>query len=249
MSRHSRYAWLVRFFSTDPDVPGVIAVGQFATGIFALGQVAVGVVAIGQIARGVFAVGQVAVGVFAVGQAALGVVYGGGMIAAAGRGFGICLKVLPKMTLFRYLRPKLPTLVSYEEIARGAREAGWVLARIVGDRLRIDGAFPDLELAEGAEDTLERAIAQQHNHACLRIETRSDVVGASDAGYRRAVKRERVLTVPRLRTWEERSPRVEVSGPLTDAVGLSVRAAGFVLLIVAWAGIAGRELLEIVLAL
>jgi hypothetical protein len=59
----------MRLVSTDPNEPGIFAVGQLAVGIFALGQLSLGVVAVGQLARGVFAFGQLAVGVVAIGQA------------------------------------------------------------------------------------------------------------------------------------------------------------------------------------
>jgi thioredoxin reductase len=37
----------VRILSTDPDVPGIFAIGQVATGVFACGQMATGLIAIG----------------------------------------------------------------------------------------------------------------------------------------------------------------------------------------------------------
>lgn len=230
----------MRFFSTDPNEPGVIAIGQVAVGIFAFGQLAVGVIAIGQLARGVIAVGQVAVGFVALGQGALGVLWAGGMGAVGGRGFGLCLKVLPKIVLQRFERPQLPPQGTVQDVIEKGR--GWVLARIKDGRLLVDGEPVDFALSDRAGTELARAIQQEHNHACLTMRAEDKVVG-QEAGYRQAVERERVLSVARLSSWVEKAPQVKLEGPFTSPAGLFVRALGMCALVVAWYLIAGFEIL------
>ncbi|MGE0785345.1 MAG: hypothetical protein AB7S26_06640 [Sandaracinaceae bacterium] len=230
----------MRLFSTDPDVPGVFAVGQVAVGIFAFGQLAVGVVAIGQVARGVFALGQLAIGFVAVGQGALGVLYAGGMGAIGGRGFGLCLKMLPKMVIDRFERPTLPPVSSLAEALEKGR--GWVVARIKEGRFVIDGTPFEPELAEDARRELARAVAQQHNHALLTLRT-EDRVEASDGGYRDPVGRSKVAIVARLSSWVERAPELRLEGPLTSIGGLILRGIGMIGLVIAWYFIAGQEIL------
>lgn len=231
----------MRLFSTDPDEPGVFAIGQVAVGVFAFGQLAVGVIAIGQLARGVIAVGQVAVGFVAVGQGALGVLYAGGMGAVGGRGFGLCLKVLPKVVLERFERPQLPPLGTVQDVI--AKGRGWVLARIKDARLWVDGEPVDFELSDEAKAELGRAIAQDHNHACLTMRSEQRIV-RQEGGYRDAAETEQVLRVQRLSSWVERSPEVRLEGPLTSIGGLLLRALGMCALVAAWYFIAGFEILE-----
>lgn len=93
----------MRLISVEPEVPGFIAVGQFAYGVIALGQMATGVIAIGQMARGVIAIGQVAVGLVAIGQLGFGLFAGVAMLGVFGRGFPIPL--VPKLPRPRELPP------------------------------------------------------------------------------------------------------------------------------------------------
>lgn len=231
-------------FSTDPDRPGVFAVGQIATGIFALGQMATGVIAIGQVARGVIAVGQGAVGFVAVGQGAIGVLYAGGMMAVGGRGFGICLKVLPKVRISRHERPKLPPLTELAGFAEESR--GWLLCRVGKDgELLVDGAPAPLELSAEATAQLATAAKEGHNHACVTVEVDERLKEEKAGAYREAADRERVLVGRRLSSWFEGQPRVHLEGPLTSPGGLFVRFLGFLALIAAWWLIAGQDIAAI----
>jgi hypothetical protein len=234
----------VDIVSTDPERPGIFAFGQFAWGIFALGQMASGVIAIGQVATGVIAIGQGAVGIVAIGQGALGVLYAGGMIAVGGRGFGVCLKVLPKIELQRFERPSLPPLSTIEELADaepGAQmERGWVLAEVKDGELRVDRARAPFELSPEAQVQLQAATEAGHTHACVTVVPERRVLG-SEAGYRRAVEQEVVLEARRLASWREASPRVHVEGSMTGPVGLLLRAAGMVGLATAWWLLAGTH--------
>lgn len=230
----------VDLFSTDPDRPGVFAVGQVAWGIFALGQMATGVIAIGQVARGVVAIGQGAVGFVAIGQGAIGVLYAGGMMAVGGRGFGICLKVLPKLRISRHLRPKLPPLSSLASFATEKR--GWLLCQVSRDgELTVDGAPAPLELTDEAKAQLQKARADEHNHACVTIEVDERVKEERAGAYREAADRQRVLVGKRLSSWFEGQPRVHLEGPLTNLGGLFLRFVGFLALIGAWWLLAGQD--------
>ena len=214
--------------------------GQVAWGIFALGQMATGVIAIGQVARGVIAIGQGAVGFVAIGQGAIGVFYAGGMMAVGGRGFGICLKVLPKLRISRYLRPRLPPLTPLAGFERDKR--GWLLCEVTRDgKLTVDGAPAPLELTEEAKAQLAGARNGDHNHACVTIEVDERVEDERGGAYREAVERQRVLVGKRLSTWYEGQPRVHLEGPLTSVGGLFVRFLGFLALIAAWWLLAGQD--------
>lgn len=230
--------------STDPERPGVFAFGQSAWGIFALGQLSSGVIAIGQVATGVIAIGQGAVGIVAIGQGALGVLYGGGMIAVGGRGFGVCLKVLPKIELHRFERPSLPPLSTIEELSDvlpGApTERGWVLAEVKDGALLIDGARAPFELSEEAKGQLRDATQAGHTHACVTVVPERRVV-ESEAGYRRAAEQEVVLEGRRLASWKEAPPRIEMKGSMTGPAGLLLRALGMVGLAAAWWVLAGMH--------
>lgn len=230
----------MRIFSTDPNEPGIFAIGQVAVGVFAFGQLSVGVIAIGQLARGVIAIGQVAVGFVAVGQGALGVLWAGGMGAVGGRGFGLCLKILPKIVLEKFERPQLPPVGTVRDVVEQGR--GWVLARIKDGRLHVDGEPVDYALSDQAKAELAKAIQAEHNHACLTMRAEDRVLD-QDAGYRQAVERERVLSVARMSSWVERAPQVRLEGPLTSPGGLFLRALGMCVLVAAWYFIAGFEIL------
>lgn len=226
--------------STDPDRPGVFAVGQQAYGIFSLGQLSTGVIAVGQVARGVIAVGQGAVGVVAIGQGAIGVLYAGGMMAVGGRGFGICLKVLPKITLERYERPRLPPLTELSAYESGEREQGWLLVELDSPELGRLSYSPE------ARAQLEVARREGHTHACVTVSSERRVV-ESEAGYREALERERLLLGHRLSTWREAPPRLKMEGPLTSIPGLFLRALGMVGLLVAWWFLAGQDVARLFL--
>ncbi|MCZ7680559.1 MAG: hypothetical protein M5U28_18060 [Sandaracinaceae bacterium] len=234
------------WLSTDPDRPGVFAVGQEACGIFALGQLATGVVAIGQVARGVVAIGQGAVGVVAIGQGALGVLYGAGMVAVGGRGFGLALKLLPKVRIERFERPALPPLSRLEQLRAGEPAHGWLLARVEDGALTVDGAPLELEATAELAGQLREAVQAGHTHACVTVEV-EDRAQPPQGGYRQAAPRERVLVGKRIKSWREAQPRVHLEGPLTDAVGLVVRAVGMAALAWAWWLIAGADITAMVL--
>ena len=233
----------LRILSTDPDHPGIFAVGQLAYGIFALGQLSTGVIAIGQVARGVIAIGQGAVGIVAIGQGALGVIYAGGMMAVGGRGFGICLKVLPKIKVTKYERPSLPPLSTLDELSNPEQKRGWLLVEIQDGKLVVDGREAPLELTPDAVAQVKQAIAEEHNHACVTIEAKERVVEPEAGGaYRQAAERERVLVGKRLSSWFEGQPRVSLEGPLTSIGGLFLRAIGMCGLAAAWWLLAGQEI-------
>lgn len=228
------------WISTDPDRPGVFAFGQLATGIFAFGQLACGVIAIGQVARGVIAIGQVAVGVVAIGQAALGVVYAGGMVAVAARGFGICLKLFPKIRAERFERPEIPPVSSLAELRAGPRRQGWLLAEIEDGALRYEDADADVALSEEARETLREAAAAGHTHACVTVRVEERAL-PSDGGYREAAPREQIALGARMQTWREAPPKLRLEGPLTGAGGLTLRGLGLLLVVLAWWIIAGAS--------
>ncbi len=232
------------WLSTDPERPGVFAVGQVAYGIFALGQIATGVIAIGQLARGVIAIGQGAVGIVAIGQGAVGVLYGGGMMAVAGRGFGGVLKVLPKARIERFERPALPPLSSLAEL-RERRAQGWVLAEIDDGKLVAGGAELDLEASDELKAQLAAAVAAEHTHACVSVDVEERVL-APQGGYREAAPHELVSVGTRLNSWREAQPRVHFEGPLTGVLGMLVRAVGFAALCYAWWLLAGAEIAAMV---
>jgi hypothetical protein len=236
----ARVDWL----STDPERPGVFAVGQEACGIFALGQLATGVIAVGQVARGVVAVGQGAVGVVAIGQGALGILYAGGMFAIGGRGFGLVLKVLPKVWLERYERPVLPPLTSLGSLESGERTLGWVLARLEGGALVVDGEPAPLEPSEELKQQLREAVAGEHTHACVTVEA-EERMRPDEGGYREAAPRERALVGKRMQSWREAPPRIRLEGALTSPGGLALRALVMVALVVAWWVLAGADVLEL----
>lgn len=230
----------LEIISTDPDRPGIFAVGQLACGIFSLGQLSTGVIAIGQVARGVIAIGQGAVGIVAIGQGAIGVLYAGGMMAVGGRGFGICLKVLPKITITRHQRPNIPPLSSLDELEDQAR--GWLLVEVKDGKLMVDDREAPLELREEARAQIEQAVLAGHNFACVTVETEDRIVEPESAAYRQALGREKVLWAKRLSSWYEGQPRVHLEGPLTSVGGLMLRAIGAFALGAAWWVLAGQDI-------
>jgi hypothetical protein len=234
----------MELLSTDPDRPGIFAVGQLAWGVFALGQLATGVIAVGQVARGVIAIGQGAVGLVAIGQGALGVLYAGGMVAVGGRGFGFCLKMLPDLVVQRFERPPLPTAQPWSAFASGAVERGFLLAEIEGGRLTVEGTPVPIEPMTHVERQLAAAARQGHTHACLTVAVEERVVPA-DGGYRQAAPRQRAVVARSVQTWREAPPRIRLEGPLTGVGGLLLRALGMVALAVAWWILAGMSVAAI----
>ncbi|HJL17517.1 MAG TPA: hypothetical protein RMH99_17750 [Sandaracinaceae bacterium LLY-WYZ-13_1] len=229
----------MELLSTDPDRPGVFAFGQFAVGIFAFGQIATGVIAIGQVARGVVAVGQAAAGLIAVGQVSFGVFWSAGMVFVGGRGFGFGLKLLPMVRVERSERPELKPPTPWAAIRDGAEDRGWVLAELHDGRATVDGQPLPVELSPAAARGLERARAEGHTHASVRIGAETRV--ASDArGYREAVDHDRALVARHVVTWREALPRLRFEGPLTSIPWLLLRALGFAALPVAWWLLAGE---------
>jgi hypothetical protein len=214
----------MRLFSTDPNEPGVFAVGQLSVGIFAIGQLSLGVVAIGQVARGVFAFGQLAVGVVAVGQAAVGIFHGTGMVALAGqRGFGLALHSLPR--LVTEPAPSLAPAMPVADILAGNVPSGWipsVLAvgptgpRVIpdeGEDLHVDISLVRDELLAGVERGCDRA------HVRVRREVTID-----EGGYRQA-EREVTLVAEHVVAYPSRRPRHFAYGrPPADKLG--ARATG-----------------------
>lgn len=177
----------MRFLSTDPQVPGVIGVGQEACGLFALGQSAHGIVAVGQLARGVFVLGQLAIGVFAVGQGAIGLWHATGMVGLAGaRGYGFVFHMLPRVVAVEP-QPTLPKTVGLEQLADGNVSEGWVLARLV-----TKGGAPAVELDDGDARVdvsavfprLAAALKLGLDRAAVRV--RATFVPDASSGYRSA---------------------------------------------------------------
>lgn len=234
----------MRIISTDPDEPGVFAFGQVAYGIFALGQIATGVIAIGQVARGVVAIGQGAIGVVAIGQGAFGVLYGGGMIAVGGRGFGLALKMLPKIAIERFARPALPPLSTFAELSTRSRGPAWVLARIVDGGLSVDGAPLAIEPTAKLTEQLRDAIEAGHTHACVTVDVEERDL-PTQGGYREAAPRERVLVGARMQSWREGPPRVRFEGAATGVIGLALRAIGMAGLAWGWWMLAGQDVLAL----
>jgi hypothetical protein len=200
------YARRMRLFSTDPNEPGIFAVGQLSVGIFALGQLSLGIVAIGQLARGVFAFGQLAVGVVAIGQGAVGLFHGTGMVALAGqRGFGIVLHSLPR--LVAEPAPPLAPPMPVSDIVAGDVPSGWIPARLVvgpagprvipddGKDLEVDVLLVRAELLAGVARGCDRA------HLRVRRE-----VAIDQGGYRQA-HREVTLVAEQVVVYPSRRPR------------------------------------------
>lgn len=235
----------MQLFSTDPDQPGIFAVGQIAYGIFALGQMATGVIAIGQIARGFIAIGQGAVGFIAIGQGAIGVFYAVGMGAVGARGRGGVLQLLPKIFFDRHERPKLPPLTALAEFS--ALNRGWLLARVEQGQLLLEDEPVPVVLSPEAQGSLDEAEGTENNFACLTIEVREELVEERGSAYREAAERDRQLVAKRLTTWYEGPPTLRVQGKLTGIGGLFLRACGFVLLIAAWWLLAGSDIVALFL--
>lgn len=226
----------MRWFSTDPEQPGVFAVGQLAQGIFALGQMATGVIAIGQLARGVIAVGQGAVGFVAIGQGALGIFYGIGMVGVVGRGRGWVLKLLPEV---RVERPVIPTVPPPRALAslQSDGDHGWVEMKVHRGELE-DGAA--LVLSEETRLQLAAARDQGHDRCFARVVVEREV--EEDAGGYRAAPESRILRrVERVLSWSSKT-RVRLHGPFTSIGGLVLRMFGMIALAGAWWLLAGADI-------
>ncbi len=242
----------MRFFSTDPHEPGVIAVGQQAVGIFALGQFALGVIAVGQVSRGVIAVGQLAVGVVAVGQGAFGLWRSVGMAAVGGwhvvamlglggrRGVGMLwVPLLP--TSVEVPPPDLPPETPAREIL-AARGEGWVRTTLRGEGSAV---VLDGEAAIDAAPvlaTLERALGAGEREAMVRVHAAVD----EEAGYREVVDRR--LVADEVITWSKRRPRYFVYGKSKKRAtrgGIVLRAVVQATLVAIWLGLVAATVLSL----
>jgi hypothetical protein len=230
----------VRILSTDPDQPGIFAVGQFATGIFAFGQMATGVIAIGQLARGVVAVGQLAVGFVAIGQVCGAVVWGGGMVGITGRGFGFVIKTLPKY------RPDLGTPEGWSTCGTLAdvREKGMgtIRASIRGHALFTeDGQALDATPSE----LVATQLAQLDDQNAI-VHLTSETIQRDDGTYREAPHQQTMLRALALTPWKRWPwPLEAITGtgcaPLWQVL---LRAFVLIELIIGWHFIAGAAILE-----
>jgi hypothetical protein len=211
----------VRILSTDPEQPGIFAIGQEAKGIFALGQMATGVVAVGQLARGVFVLGQLAIGVVAVGQGAVALGWGGGMIGVVGRGFGIVLKLLP-----RYRRdggkPPFPG-------------EGWIEANVRGHALDANvEATPEVA-----------AVLARTNDTPAFVHVVAEELPEREGGSREAPETRRVLRAVGVTTWTPWPWPLEAfsEGQAAPVWQLVLRAIAFAGLAVLWWFVVGQALL------
>lgn len=129
----------MQLFSSDPNVPGVFAVGQMATGVFVLAQFGTGVFVVAQFGRGVFVLGQFAVGFVAVGQFAAGIISTGGMGAIGGRSFfGLpMLALLPRLRWPFAPQTPLPTETTLAALTSGEVEEGFVRVRVAREAGRL----------------------------------------------------------------------------------------------------------------
>lgn len=230
----------MRLLSTNPDEPGVFAIGQVATGIFAFGQMATGVIAIGQLARGVVAVGQLAVGFVAVGQACYAPLWGGGMVGITGRGFGFVLKMLPKY------RPDFGAPEGWATCGGliDAREKGQGLVRaqirshaLYGE----DGQPLDLLVGPFAAPALAQA---EDSQAIVHVAAES--VQDTDGTYREAPQTHQVLRAQAITPWKRWPwPLEAITGtgcaPLWQ---LLLRAVAFVGVVVGWYFIVGEAIVD-----
>jgi hypothetical protein len=226
------------FFSTDPERPGVIAVGQLAYGVFALGQLATGVVAVGQLARGVIAVGQGAVGVVALGQGAISLGYGVAMMGVVGRGLGFVVPVLPRIRIERPKVPEVSPVAELEALVPDDPAGAWVPVEVVDGKLRYRGEDLVADMTP-IEASLDSASQKDHTRAFVRLSSRTEVVG-SGKGYRQPAQTREAYEAHSLRSYSDRT-RIRLEGPLTDPLGLVVRLLGFVALAAAWWFLAGRD--------
>jgi hypothetical protein len=196
----------MRLFSTDPNEPGVFAVGQLSVGIFALGQMSLGIVAVGQLARGVFALGQLAIGVVAIGQGAVGLFHGTGMVGLAGqRGFGLVLHSLPRLVVEP--APPLEPTTPVSDIAAGNVPSGWISARLAegpagpsvtadsGEALDIDILPVHAQLIAGVSQGCDRV------HLCVRREVAIDQSGYRDAHREVRLVAEQAVVYSSRRPW------------------------------------------------
>lgn len=195
----------MQILSTDPNRPGIFAVGQEAVGVFALGQTALGVVAIGQLARGVFCVGQGAIGVLALGQGSIGLLHGTGMMGVAGSsGYGLVLHLLPKIV--REPPPELPPTSAAEDLLDRSLANGWLDVAIRrgpnGATLVPDGAIPlDARDAGGMLDDALDAGCER-----ARILVHAEVSIDGEASYRSA-ESHTVLVCDRIMAYTNRPKR------------------------------------------
>jgi len=154
------------------------------------------------------------------------------------------LKVLPKVVIEHFVRPVLPPLTTLAELRAGDRTSGFLLARIDGGALTVDGAPLELAPSEELARGLREAIAASHTHACVTVAV-EERTRAQEGGYRAAAPRDRVLIGARLQSWREAPPRVRLEGKLTSPAGLVLRAVGLLALAAAWWLAAGADVLAL----
>lgn len=228
----------MRILSTDPDVPGVFAVGQIATGIFALGQMATGFVAVGQVARGVIVVGQGAIGIIAIGQGTVAVGWGVGMVAIVGRGYGLVARLLPKYRPDRG-KPELPPLSNLEEI-RQTRN-GWIAAR-VRDHALVDESGAALQVP--LTDDVMRGLADAEDARAVVNVIVHETVANEGGSYRQAARVDLTFRAVAVRTWNLWPwPFEAIQGQgVAPAWELVLRGLGWVALAVGWWIVVGQAL-------
>jgi hypothetical protein len=230
----------VRILSTNPDEPGIFAIGQVATGIFAFGQMATGVIAIGQLARGVVAVGQLAIGFVAIGQACYSVIWGGGMVGITGRGFGFVLKTIPKYRPDGGAPSGYEACVLLDEVR--TKGFGLVHARIRDHRLVDEDGTP--LAVEPTEPTAAMLQSSEDSEALVNVA--AEVESETDGTYREAPHLHRILRAQSLRTYRRWPwPFEAISGngcaPLWQLV---LRGIALVAVIVGWSFIAGTSIVD-----
>lgn len=234
----------------DPNEPALLAVGQEAVGIFAFGQAALGVVAVGQMARGVFVVGQLAIGVFGVGQGVLCIGWGGGMLGVAGRGFGIVLRVLPKLRRESGRPVGLPAETTVQQLSVApAGTRGTVFGA------RQNGVLHADTTAVAALDSLPQVVetlrtAPLDGPVAMVIEVGQREVESAEVDYRAAPVMERTFTIVQAVPWTPwRWPFEAISGTGPASLGeLVLRGLGMVALCVAWWFLAGSGMVDAVVA-
>ncbi|AUX20484.1 hypothetical protein SOCEGT47_009560 [Sorangium cellulosum] len=210
-----------RWFDAGNLANGFLVFGNVVTGFIAVGNVARGFIAIGNVAVGVIAIGNVAVGVVGGFGATIAV----GAIAAAGvfgfpvldgvAGVASALELHPLLSVLplglwvlaarlfpgrRAPRPgPRPALAPLGALLCGARDEGWVKARVerAGEgalRLTARGGSVELPMAPAARRAAAALLADGRG-ARLLVQVRAEErIRGGERGYRAAPERERVLT-------------------------------------------------------
>jgi hypothetical protein len=240
----------VRIFTTNPNEPALLAVGQEAVGIFAFGQVALGVVAVGQMARGVFVVGQLAIGVVGLGQGVACLGWGGGMVGVAGRGFGVVLRVLPKLRRGSGRPVGLPAEMTMQQLSRApAGTRGTVFGALQNGVVHADTtAVAALDSLPQVVETLRAA--PPDGQLAMVVEVGQREIESAEVDYRAAPAMQRTFTIVQAVPWTPwRWPFEAMSGTGPASLGeLLLRGLGMTALCLAWWFIAGSEMIDAVAA-